>query len=93
MIMPIAIVWMEMALHVRMKTELFFCPIYIAFSVSFGLLFSFILSLIGNKAEKTVRMIMLVILWLIFAAESVGYLILQSYYPPTTLGTAAENRL
>ena len=93
MIIPAAIVWMEMALHIRMKTELFFCPIYIAFGISFGLIFSLILSLIGNKAEKTVRMIMLVILWLIFAAESVGYLILQSYYPPTTLGTAAENRL
>lgn len=93
MIIPAAIVWMEMALHIRMKTELFFCPIYIAFGISFGLIFSLILSLIGNKAEKTVRIIMLVILWLIFAAESVGYLILQSYYPPTTLGTAAENRL
>ena len=93
LIMPIAIIWMEMALHVRMKTELFFCPIYIAFSVSFGLVFSFILSLLSDRAEKTVRIIMLALLWLVFAAESVGYLILQSYYPPTTLGTAAENRL
>ena len=52
MIIPAAIVWMEMALHIRMKTELFFYPIYIAFGISFGLIFSLILSLIGNKAER-----------------------------------------
>ncbi len=92
-IIPFAIIWMEMVLHIRMKTELFLSPIYIAFAASFGLVITFILSLFGDKADKTLRIIMLVILWLIFSAESVAYLILQSYYPPTTLGTAAENRL
>ena len=93
LIIPLAAVWSEMAIHIRMQTELQFCPIYIAFGLSAGFFFCIIHSLLNRKAEKTVRIITLFIIWLIFGAESVGYMILQAYYPASSLGTAAENRL
>ena len=93
LIIPLAAVWSELAIHIRMKTELQFSPLYIVFGLSAGLFFSILQSLLNRKAEKTVRIITLFLLWLIFAAESVGYMILQAYYPVSSLGTAAENRL
>ena len=93
MIIPLAAVWSEIAIHFRMQTELQFCPLYIVFALSAGFFFSLIHAVLNGKAEKTVRIITLFLIWLIFAAESVGYLILQEYYPASSLGTAAENRL
>ena len=93
MIIPLAAVWSEIAIHFRMQTELQFCPLYIVFALSAGFFFSLIHAVLNQKAEKTVRIITLFLIWLIFAAESVGYLILQEYYPASSLGTAAENRL
>ena len=93
MIIPLAAVWSEIAIHFRMQTELQFCPLYIVFALSAGFFFSLIHAVMNGKAEKTVRIITLFLIWLIFAAESVGYLILQEYYPASSLGTAAENRL
>ena len=90
---PAAIVWMELLLHIKIRTELVYSPIYIAFSVSVGLLAGLLPALIKGPAEKKVRTVMLFLLWLIFAAESVAYYILQTFYPPSALGTAAENRL
>lgn len=93
MIIPLAAAWSEIAIHFRMQTEPQFCPLYIVFALSAGFFFSLIHAVLNGKAEKTVRIITLFLIWLIFAAESVGYLILQEYYPASSLGTAAENRL
>ena len=93
LIIPFAIVWMEVALHIRMQTELQFAPIYIVFSISVGLFLSILPCILRGKWEKGVRIFILFLVWLIFAAESIGYLILQTYYPASALGTAAENRL
>ncbi len=93
MIIPLAAAWSEIAIHFRMQTEPQFCPLYIVFALSAGFFFSLIHAVLNGKAEKTVRIITLFLIWLIFAAESVGYMILQEYYPVSSLGTAAENRL
>ena len=93
MISPLAAVWSEIAIHFRMQTEPQFYPLYIVFALSAGFFFSLIHAVLNRKAEKTVRIITLFLIWLIFAAESVGYMILQEYYPASSLGTAAENRL
>lgn len=93
LIFPFAVVWFELLLHLKIRAEMEFSPIYIVFSVSAGLLLGLIPSLLRGKAEKIVRVTLLFLLWLVFAAESVGYYILQTFYPVSALGTAAENRL
>ncbi len=93
LIFPLAAVWLELMLHIKIRAELIYSPIYIAFAISAGLLIGLVPSFLRGKAEKAVRIIFLFLMWLIFSAESVGYYILQAFYPVSSLGTAAENRL
>jgi len=84
---------MEVGLHLRMQTEMQYAPIYCAFAVSAGLALGLLPSMLLGRWEKGFRIAGLFLVWLVFAAESIAYLILQSYYPISALGTAAENRL
>ena len=90
---PAAFIWMELLLHIKIRSELIYSPIYTVFSVSAGLIAGILPSIFTGTARKRVRVILLVLLWLVFGAESVAYYILQTFFPASALGTAAENRL
>ena len=93
-ILPLIVMWLEMVLHAAGGMDLKYCPIYLLYGASLGFLLSAIVSLIGKTKPKRITGDALgCFLCLFYAAEYTCKEILQSYYPFSVLGTAAENKL
>ena len=90
---PLMFPYLELVLHLHMKLSLAYLPIWVTFGVAAGLL----LTALTIPFHKTVNQVLSLILsWLIslvFVVEMIAKKILQSYYPLSTLGTAADNKL
>lgn len=90
---PLLVVWLEMVLHVFMHMQLMFSPIYILYGLSLGFVLTLLTNLWGDKASLTVAKVFSAIITVIYAAEFIAKSILQTFYPFSILGTAADNHL
>ncbi len=90
---PLLFPYLELVLHLHMKMSLAYLPIWLLFGMAGGL----VLTALTIPFSKTVNHILSAVLaWLIsliFVVEMIAKKILQSYYPLSTLGTAADNKL
>lgn len=93
LLFPALIFYLELVLHIYMKMSLKFLPIMLIFSVAAGLLCSVLILPFKRKTNRTIAKTISVLLSLVFCIEMVAKQILQQYYPFSTLGLAAGNRL
>lgn len=93
MIFPVLLIYLELALHIYMKTALVFAPVYIVFGAAAGFFLSALTLPWPPAANGIVAKVMAVLLSIVYAAEIIAKTILQSYYGPSALKTAAGNRL
>lgn len=90
---PVLFLYLELVLHVFMGTALGYAPIYILFSLAAGLLCSALTQPFPRRANRFLTKMFALAISLIYVVEMIAKKILQSYYPLSTLGTAAGNRL
>ncbi|MGE4275738.1 MAG: LTA synthase family protein [Lawsonibacter sp.] len=90
---PVLFLYLEFVLHLSMGTALGYAPIYILFSVAAGLLFSALTQPFPRRVNRVLTKMFALVISLIYVVEMIAKKILQSYYPLSTLGTAAGNRL
>ncbi|MCF0149937.1 MAG: LTA synthase family protein [Firmicutes bacterium] len=91
--LPFLLVWLELTLHVFDGSGLRFAVIYLLFGLSFGGLLAAPARLLNEKAAKRYTLIWGWLLSVIYGAEFIAKQILQTYYPASILGTAADNKL
>lgn len=92
-VLPLVFLWLELTLHLFDKTGLHYALIYGLFGLSAGAVLA---ALTGLFSEKTGRILSMIAAWLvtvIYGAEFIAKEILQTYYPASILGTAADNKL
>ena len=90
---PLLLIYLEGVLHLVVGSTLIYFPLCLLFSVSMGCLLGLIPLLCPPKAGRRLAMVLSLVLSLLFSVELLARRILQSYYPLSTLNTAAENRL
>ncbi|MCQ2553813.1 MAG: sulfatase-like hydrolase/transferase [Clostridia bacterium] len=90
---PALIIYLELVLHIFMGMSLKYLPIYFFFSIAYGALLTALTGLFGNKKYTLVTKIIVFIVSFIYGAEYFAKTILQSFYPVSVLGTAANNKL
>ena len=90
---PCLLVYLEAVLHLYMGRSLLYLPVYLAFSLSAGCLVSLAVTLFPRRVNQVVCVVLTLLFCLVFGAELIAKKILQSYYPLSTLGLAAGNRL
>lgn len=90
---PLLLIYLEGVLHLAVGSDPIYFPLYLLFSVSVGCLLSLIPLLCPPKAGRRLAMVLSLGLSLLFSVELLARRTLQSYYPLSTLSTAAENRL
>ena len=90
---PVLFLYLELVLHISMKTNLAYLPIYLVFSVAAGLFFSALTLPFRRKVNSVLTKVLTVLFSLVYVVEYIAKNILQAYYPLSSLGTAAGNRL
>ena len=90
---PVLFVYLELVLHISMKTNLAYIPVYLVFSIAAGLLFSALTLPFRRRVNSVLTKVLTTLFSLVYVIEIIAKKILQSYYPLSTIGTAAENRL
>ena len=93
LLFPALLFYLELVLHIYMKTSLAYMPVYVVFSIAAGLFFSALTLAWPPKVNSVISKILSVVLSVVYAAEVVAKTILQTYYGPSALGVAAGNRL
>lgn len=93
LLFPVLLIYLELVLHIYKGATLVYAPVYLVFSLAGG----FFLSALAMPWHRTVNrltaQILAVLLCVICAAEVIAKTILQTYYGPSALETAAGNRL
>ena len=93
LLFPVMLIYLELVLHIVMRTDLIFAPVYLMFAVAGGLFLS-ALTLPWRKAVNSfVARILSVLVSLVYVAEMIAKTILQTYYGLSALKLAAGNRL
>lgn len=90
---PVLFLYLEIVLHISMKTHLAYLPVYTVFGMAAGFFFSAITLPFRRRVNAILTKVLAVIFTLVYVIEIIAKKILQSYYPLSTLGTAAGNRL
>lgn len=90
---PVLFVYLELVLHISMKTNLAYIPVYLVFSIAAGLLFSALTLPFRRRVNNILTKVLTGLFSLVYVIEFIAKRILQSYYPLSTIGTAAGNRL
>ena len=90
---PVLLVYLELVLHIYMRTSLSYLPIYFIFGISGGLVCSTLALPFRRLANSLVAKILAVIISLIYIVEIIAKKILQSYYSFSSLKMAAGNQL
>ena len=90
---PALFLYLELVLHVSMKANLAYLPIYLVFSVAAGLFFTAITLPFRRRVNSILTKVLTVLFSLVYIVEIIAKKILQNYYPLSMVGTAAENRL
>lgn len=93
LLFPLLILYLELVLHIYMKLSLSYLPVYLVFSVAGGLFCAVFTLPWHRRANGIVTRVLAVLISLVYIVEIIAKKILQSYYPFSTLGLAAGNRL
>lgn len=90
---PALCLFLELVLHIYMKTNLRYWPIFLLFGLSFGFLASAVLCALRGRAARCFGVAFSFLLSLVFIGEMIARIILQTYYAFSILGVAAKNKL
>ncbi|MDY3905248.1 MAG: LTA synthase family protein [Lawsonibacter sp.] len=90
---PVLFVYLELVLHVYMGTELKYLPIWLLYGLATGCVCSALTLPFKRRVNGVLAKVLAVVISLVYVVEMIAKKILQSYYPLSTAGTAAENRL
>lgn len=90
---PCLFVYLEVALHLIMGMSMKYFPIFLFFGAAAGFLCTAITMPFKRKVNRVLAKIIAVAVSLVYIIEIIAKKILQTFYPPSTLGMAAENRL
>lgn len=90
---PALILYLELVLHFYMGMEMRYAPVYFAFSLAAGCLFSALILVLPPRAGDVTIRVAAGLVTLLYGVELVAKSILQTYYPLSILGTASGNRL
>lgn len=93
LLFPVLILYLELVLHIYMGNHLSYFPVYLVFSIAGGLFCGAFTLPWHRRANGIVTRVMAVVISLVYIVEIMAKKILQSYYPLSTIGTAANNRL
>ena len=93
LLFPALLFYLELVLHICKRTALAYIPVYLVFSAAGGLFLSALALPWRRPVNSIVAKALAVLLSVLFGVEYVAKTILQSYYGPSTLGTAADNKL
>ena len=93
LLFPLLILYLELLLHIVMRNHLSYFPIYLVFSMAGGLFCAAFTLPWHRRANGIVTKVLAIVISLVYVVEIMAKKILQSYYPLSTLGTAANNRL
>ena len=93
LLFPVLLIYLELVLHIHMKTALVYFPVYLVFSVAAGLFFAALTLPWTPVVNGVLVRVLAVVVSLVFVVEMIAKTILQTYYGPSSLGTAANNRL
>ena len=93
LLFPLLILYLELLLHIVMRNHLSYFPVYLVFSMAGGLFCAAFTLPWHRRANGIVTKVLAIIISLVYVVEIMAKKILQSYYPLSTLGTAANNRL
>jgi lipoteichoic acid synthase len=90
---PLLFVYLELVLHLYMKMNMKYFVVYFVFALAAGCLFSAVTMPFKRKVNRVLSKVFAVLITLVYIIELIAKKILQSYYPFSTLGLAAENHL
>ena len=90
---PLLFVYLELVLHLYMKMDMKYFMVYFVFALAAGCLFSAVTMPFKRKVNRVLSKVLAVLITLVYIIELIAKKILQSYYPFSTLGLAAENHL
>lgn len=93
LLFPALLLYLELALHIYMKMSLAYVPVYLVLSLAGGLLLSALALPWRRLPNSLAAKILAVLISVIYAAEMIAKTILQTYYGPSSLKTAAGNKL
>ncbi len=93
LLFPALLIYLELVLHVSKGNALVYAPIYFVFSMAAGMFFSALALPWRRLGNSLTAKILAVFLSVLFGAEYIAKTILQSYYGPSALETAAGNKL
>ena len=90
---PFLFLYEELVLHISMGSTLAYLPIYLFFSIAGGLMVAALTIPFPYRVNQFLTRFITFLISLVYIVEIVCKQILQSYYPLSTAGTAAENHL
>ena len=93
LLFPALLLYLELVLHIYMKTSLAYAPVYIVFSFAAGFFLSALTLAWPPKVNGILTKVLAVVISIIFVVEIIAKTILQTYYGPSALGVAAGNKL
>lgn len=93
LLFPVLILYLELVLHIYMGNHLSYFPVYLVFSIAGGLFCGAFTLPWHRRVNGIVTRGLAVVISLVYIVEIMAKKILQSYYPLSTIGTAANNRL
>ena len=92
-IFPLAISYFEIVLHLWTGTDMSYWPIYVLFAISVGFFISALICSFNKKTSAILSYVIYCFFAIVFLAEIIARIILQSYYPLSIMHTAAGNKL
>ena len=93
LLFPALLLYLELVLHIYMKMSLAYVPVYLVFSLAGGLLLSALALPWRRLPNSLMAKILAFLISVIYVAEMIAKTILQTYYGPSSLKTAAGNKL
>ena len=93
MLFPALLFYLELVLHISKKNAMVYIPVYLVFSVAGGLFLSVWALPWRRRANSLAAKILALLLSVLYGVEYIAKTILQSYYGPSALDTAANNKL
>ncbi|WP_251319299.1 LTA synthase family protein [Flintibacter muris] len=93
LLFPLLLLYLELVLHVYMKTSLAYAPVYFVFSFAAGFFLSALTLAWHPQVNSIISKVLAVLLSVVYGVEIIAKTILQSYYGPSALKVAAGNRL
>ena len=90
---PALLLYLEGALRLYMGMRLDYLPVILPFALSAGFLLAGLTAVLPRRGNGILFRLLALLLCLVYAGELLAKRILQTYYPLSTLATAADNRL